>query len=329
MKNLLALAALAAAPALVSAQVSVGSPTIVNVGTVSIAPQGLEILNDTVYGSGFSNQSVFAISDPVGTPAVSLVADLSGLITWPASRGPQDIDAIGNVLYVFGDEGSAGNGIIVPIDTANANTLGTTITPAVRATGGMPISATQFYAGEADSSTPEVLDGTGASTSSGPLGPVGFRAPLRDAVELGSNVYFLSAATNGDPHTIVEFSGLAGSGDFTGASVAGFFTSTGSGSRNHVGLALYNDGTTDWLVMPQSDGTDGSIVFVDASNASNTVEVADTDLAGLQLTGIAVGDIGGVPHVAVASQNGGTNSSEVYIFEITTSADVDNWSAYN
>lgn len=317
-KTLLALAALSLPLASAAQEVdSLNLVQTINVGGVAIAPQDVAFYNDTIIGTGFSNQVVFRIADPASSPAVTTLINLSGTVTWAPSRGLQDIDVLGTTAYVTGDDGSVGN--IFPIDLTN-DTLGSNFST-TRGSGLLPLTASSFYFGEAASSTPELIDGTGASTLSGALPPEGFRAPLRDFVLVGSDLFFISSTA---PFSIGRFTGVT-AGDF-GSAVEGFFTAAGGGVRNNLGLATYDDGTTTWLVFPESDGTTGALVFVDSSDSSNVERYAQTELAGRQLTGIAVGELAGTDYIAVTSQNGGAANNEVYLFEIVpVASSVQDW----
>lgn len=313
MKNILsALAAAALAlPLAVQGQPSLGTPTVINVGGVAIAPQGVEIANDEVIGNGFTNQVVFRIADPLGAATVSQVASFSASVPWGPSRGPQDIDVLGNTAYVFADDGTVGRLLTIDLST---DTVGTSVTTTgQRMTGGEIIteSPLTFYGGISISSIIRVFDETGAvTTQSAAASPT---APVRDIVTNGTDLYYISSAGT---FAIGEFTGLAAAGDFTGSTNSEVLALAGGGTRNHLGIDLFDDGTTLWIVAPETGGTDNSIVFVDASDSSNVLRLGTADLAGLQLTGLDVGQIGGTDYVAVASQNGGVNANEVYLFEI-------------
>lgn len=335
MKKVLFTALIATVAVAANAQVTVGTPVVFNVGAVASAPQGVAITNNEIYFAGFNNRVIAKISDPLGTPVTSTAADLTSTNAWVASRGIQDLDVVGTTIYAFGDNGSGNLAVVVPFDVTT-QTAGTAVSiSGNRICGGFAVSGTQFYVGRADASQIQAVDGALAQTGvTAGTSLTGFTAPVRDIELVGNNLFYLSGATTaGVPHTIGKYTPVTAAADLATATFSGFYTpaaTAASGSRNHIGLAQYTQGATTYLVMPQSNGTNGSIAFIDSTNSATVTTVGATELAGKQLTGISVGQIGTKTYVAVASQNGGTNPNEIYLFEITsaTSASVENWTSY-
>ncbi|MDX1971384.1 MAG: hypothetical protein SFY68_02525 [Candidatus Sumerlaeia bacterium] len=336
MKKVLFAAALLAAASSVQAQVTVGTPIVINVGSVAVAPQGVAVANNAVYAVGFTNRSIIKVSDVTSTPTLTTIGNLNAVTTWAAaSRGPQDLDILGNTLYIFSDNGTTG--ILNTVDLTNDTLGGTTVTatPNSRIAGGFVASASLIYGAKPDSSTIRTLDGTLTQTGLSAAGGAGFVTPFRDIEVIGTDLFYVSANTGGAaPHTIGKFAPVTGSSDIATATFTGFYTpalADAAGSRNHVGLATYTQGATTYLVFPQSNTTtpSGSVAFIDSTNASNVTTVGSAALSGRQLTGVAVGTINGVTYLVVASQNGGTNPNELYLFPITSAASsVESWNQY-
>jgi hypothetical protein len=331
MKKVLFAAALLAAASSVQAQVTVGTPIVINTGSAVSAGQDVDFYNNALYITSFSNQDLVRVSDITSTPTLTQVLDFTPLTTWGASRGLQDLDIIGNIAYVYGDNGT--NGLIWSVDLSAGTPAATVVASGQRLSSGELITGTQFYAGRPASSQVISFDDAAVTAdSTSALPDVGWRAPIRDVVTVGTSVFYVSAATdNIITHKIGQFTPVATAGDFTGSAFVQFFDGgqDARGSRNHLGIDTYVQGATTYLVFPRSNAVDGNVVFVDASNAANTVVVGATELATEVLTSANVGVINGVTYLAVTSTAGGLNPNELYLFPITSAASsVESWNQY-
>jgi len=282
----------------------------------------------------FNARKVVKVTDPLGTPAVTDLADLSSDWAWGSGRGISGINidqATGNI-FGGGDPGENGGAFILsPTGTkllignpenrmtslAKFNDAGTT------AVGTYVLSSSIGTYDVTQASMPQVsVTGTFSSP---------YNANLRDCAVNSdySRVYYSRNGTTPDGYAVVQ-DPTPGDGDLSGLSSTGIYQASGTNTIGAMGLGLWQVSGKEYLLVPDVTGKKVTIIDVDTSNPSASSVVLHVGSSAMLSTirDACVGNIGGTNYLFVTDVGTSANEVEIEIFQLNGFASVGDWSLY-
>jgi hypothetical protein len=325
-----------------AASVSYAVPTATYVGKITFPasyngsfPATIDFYNadQSLVVGLFNARKVVKVTDPLGTPAVTELADLSGDFPWQSGRGISgiNIDQASGNIFGAGDPGVNGGAFILsPTGTkllignpanrmtslAKFNDAGTT------AVGSYVLSSSLRTYDVTQASMPQISV-TGVFSSP-------YNANIRDiAVNSGySRIYYSRNGTTNDGYAVVQ-DPTPGDGDISGLMSTGIYQATGTNAIGAMGVGLWEVSGKEYLLVPDVSGKKITIIDVDtASPGSSTVVLHAGDSTIFStIRDACVGKIGNTYYL-FATDVGTATEAEIEIFQLSEFATVGDWSLY-
>lgn len=311
----------------------------IDTSSLSNTNASIGVYDGEVFFTSFTNQRLLKIADPLGaSPAVSQLADLSAATTWPAGRGLTglNIDPSNGDVYFAGDAGAADQGVLAVYSKTGTQIFQTVAFPdrlsSVAPYGGVAGTVDKVVVTYVLTSAIKTYDLTPPSTFAQTSISAAFTAPynanIRDVAVNGDRIFYSRSGTNPDGYALVDASATPGS--VASLNSTGLFQASGSNSVASVGVGVWDDGTTEWLIVP--DLTAKKIIFVNTANTAEKIELQDAVNAPTTMRDACVANIGGSNYLFVTAAADPTATppipDKVLIFKINGAADVSDWTLF-